>query len=390
MSDKTLATQELKPGWKVWRFDQIAVNVNDRVEPGDTDLDHYVGLEHLDSESLTIRRWGSPDDVGATKLLFKKDDIILGRRRVYQRKLAVAGFDGICSAHAMVLRPRTEVVAPEFLPFFMQSDLFMNRAVEISVGSLSPTINWKTLARQEFALPPLAEQRRIAEVLWAVEILLESLTGLAASLSALYSSAVESSLSSDSVIGKFLLQERADVSYGLTVNQTRRKAHHKIPYLRVANVMRGGLDLNEMKEIGFSKEDEQYLLRSKDVLVVEGHANPEEIGRAALWNNEIDRCAHQNHLIRICCRDSLNPEYLAIALNSTHGRRHFLSHAKSTSGLNTINSKVVREVPLPDLALSQQQEIVDLTNGIRWLGQSINARYDSTKEMKKRFLVTLK
>ncbi len=136
MSDKTLATQELKPGWKVWRFDQIAFNINDRVEPGDTDLDHYVGLEHLDSESLTIRRWGSPDDVGATKLLFKKGDIILGRRRVYQRKLGVADFDGICSAHAMVLRPKTAAVLPEFLPFFLQSDLFMGRSIQISVVSL--------------------------------------------------------------------------------------------------------------------------------------------------------------------------------------------------------------------------------------------------------------
>ena len=160
--------------WPRVRFDQMAVIVNDRVEPGDTDLEHYVGLEHLDSESLKIRRWGSPDDVGATKLRFRTGDIIFGRRRAYQRKLAVADFDGICSAHAMVLRAKPEVVLPEFLPFFMQSDLFMNRAVKISVGSLSPTINWKTLAAQEFALPPLEEQRRIAEVLTSSWLLLET------------------------------------------------------------------------------------------------------------------------------------------------------------------------------------------------------------------------
>ena len=78
--------------------------------------------------------------------MFEKGDIIFGRRRAYQRKLGVAEFDGICSAHAMVLRSKPEVVLPEFLPFVMQSDLFMNRAVEISVGSLSPTLIWKTLA----------------------------------------------------------------------------------------------------------------------------------------------------------------------------------------------------------------------------------------------------
>lgn len=163
---------------KTWRFDQIAVSVTDRVEPGDTDLEYYVGLEHLDGDSLKIRRWGSPSDVIGQKLGFRKGDIIFGKRRAYQRKLAVADFDGICSAHAMVLRAKPDVVLPEFLLFFMQSDLFMNRAVEISVGSLSPTINWKTLAAQEFALPPLEEQRRIAEVLMAVDAVINDYSGV--------------------------------------------------------------------------------------------------------------------------------------------------------------------------------------------------------------------
>ena len=164
-----MSEHTLKPGRQTYRFDQMAVNVNERVEPGDTDLAHYVGLEHLDTDSLKIRRWGTPEDVEATKLRFRKGDIIFGRRRVYQRKLAVAEFDGICSAHAMVLRANPAVVLPEFLPFFMQSDLFMNRALEISVGSLSPTINWHTLAAQEFPLPPPEEQRRLVEVLRAAE-----------------------------------------------------------------------------------------------------------------------------------------------------------------------------------------------------------------------------
>jgi restriction endonuclease S subunit len=103
------------------------------------------------------------------KLRFWKGDIIYGRRRAYQRKLAVADFEGICSAHAMVLRAKPDVCLPEFLPFFMQSEIFHQRALDISVGSLSPTINWTTLATQEFSLPPLAEQRRIAELLWAAD-----------------------------------------------------------------------------------------------------------------------------------------------------------------------------------------------------------------------------
>lgn len=167
---------ELKPGWKRVKFGEIAECVNDRVDdPTKAGVERYVGLEHLDPESLAIRRWGTPDDVESTKLRFKPGDIIFGKRRAYQRKLAVADFEGICSAHAMVLRAKPGRVIPEFLPFFMKSDLFMERAVAISVGSLSPTINWKTLAAEEFTLPPLQEEARIADGLCAHWELIERL-----------------------------------------------------------------------------------------------------------------------------------------------------------------------------------------------------------------------
>jgi type I restriction enzyme S subunit len=168
--DKREGKRKLRSGWHVVRFDQMAESILDRVDkPSEADVAYYVGLEHLDPESLKIRRWGTPDDVEATKLRFKPGDIIFGRRRAYQRKVAVAEFEGICSAHALVLRAREETVLKEFLPFFIQNDTFFERALSISVGSLSPTINWKTLAKQEFLIPPKDEQRRIADILWAAD-----------------------------------------------------------------------------------------------------------------------------------------------------------------------------------------------------------------------------
>jgi restriction endonuclease S subunit len=188
-----------KPGWRTFRFDEIATNVNERVDdPSEAGVDYYVGLEHLDSDSLTIRRWGSPADVQATKLRFREGDIIFGRRRVYQRKLGVAHFDGICSAHAMVLRAKPDVVLSEFLPFFMQSDLFMDRAKEISVGSLSPTINWPALAREQFLLPPLDEQRRLRDALIASEAASATLNQLLTRHSNLRRAAIDGLTENDS------------------------------------------------------------------------------------------------------------------------------------------------------------------------------------------------
>lgn len=147
-------------------FRDIAENITERVDdPRASGLDHYVGLEHLDPDTLKISRWGSPSDVEATKLRFYPGDVIYARRRAYQRKLGVAEWDGIASAHALVLRARPDICLPEFLPYFLQSEQFHRRAMEISVGSLSPTINWTTLAVQEFVLPLLDEQTSIVEIL---------------------------------------------------------------------------------------------------------------------------------------------------------------------------------------------------------------------------------
>lgn len=174
-------------GWTRVRFDQLATQINDRVDnPAEAGVERYVGLEHLDTDSLRIRRWGKPTDVESTKLRFQPGDIIFGKRRVYQRKLAVADSEGICSAHAMVLRAKPGAVLPDFLPFFMQSDLFMERALSISVGSLSPTINWSTLATEEFLLPPISEQAQLVEALTAANKLADAQQNLRSNAEAVF------------------------------------------------------------------------------------------------------------------------------------------------------------------------------------------------------------
>ena len=157
-----------------YRFDEIAYNSTAKKKPTEDDKETYIGLEHLDSECLTISRWGSEVAPVGEKLIMKKGDILFGKRRAYQRKVGIAPFDGIFSAHGMVLRPNEEVINPNFFPFFICSDQFMERAVRISVGGLSPTINWKDLREQEFDIPSLDEQKELADKLWAAYNLKES------------------------------------------------------------------------------------------------------------------------------------------------------------------------------------------------------------------------
>lgn len=162
-----------KTEWKSYRFDEFAQNISQRVDPKQTDLEIYVGLEHLDPDSLHIKRNGTPADVEGTKLKFYTGDVIFGKRRAYQRKAALAKTDGICSAHAMVLRANTKLIDERLFPFFFHSKVFQDIAVKISVGGLSPTINWKDLAKQEFFLPPKDQQAHLAELLWAADEVVE-------------------------------------------------------------------------------------------------------------------------------------------------------------------------------------------------------------------------
>ena len=151
------------------QFEKIVFNISERVEPKETNLTTYVGLEHLDADNLKIERTGTPDDVIGTKLKIYKGDIIFGKRRAYLRKVAVSHFDGIASAHSMILRANERQIEKSFLPHFLQSDVFMQRAVQISEGSLSPTIKWKTLAAQEFYLPIKEKQKQLSELLEQID-----------------------------------------------------------------------------------------------------------------------------------------------------------------------------------------------------------------------------
>ena len=157
-----------------YRFDQIAFNSTEKKKPVEEDRFTYLGLEHLDSGSLKVTRFGADVAPVGEKLVMHKGDVLFGKRRAYQKKVAIAPFDGIFSAHGMVLRPKVEVIDPYFFPLFISSDYFLDAAIKISVGSLSPTINWRDLKILEFNLPDIETQRKLAAVLWSINDTMES------------------------------------------------------------------------------------------------------------------------------------------------------------------------------------------------------------------------
>lgn len=156
----------------------------------------------------------------------------------------------------------------------------------------------------------------------------------------------------------------AEVAYGLTVNKSRRESANLAPYLAVANVTRGALRLNEVKQIGMLDGDsERYCLKRGDVLLVEGNGNPKLLGSAAVWNDELPFALHQNHLIRVRLDQSkIIPEWVMHYLNSEAGRAQLFGRAKTSSGLHSINSSLVSSLQIPLPSFDEQE---DATHALR-------------------------
>lgn len=133
-------------------------------------VERFVGLEHLEPGDLRIRSWGNVADGVTFTSVFKPGQVLFGKRRAYQRKVAVADFSGVCSGDIYVFECiDSNALLPELLPFICQTDAFFDHAVGTSAGSLSPRTNWTSLANFEFALPPMEEQKRLSKPLVAIQ-----------------------------------------------------------------------------------------------------------------------------------------------------------------------------------------------------------------------------
>lgn len=155
------------------------------------------------------------------------------------------------------------------------------------------------------------------------------------------------------------------VSYGLQKSPANRPGKHSRPYLRVANVQRGVLDLAEMKYMDVPDEDMPKLrLMDGDVLLCEGNS-PDLVGRGAIWRNQIPDCIHQNHVLRVRVdQGKLLPDFLLAVINSSHGQGYFRAKAKRTTNLASINSTEVAAFPVPLPPLEVQKSLLaELHNG---------------------------
>ncbi|MBD9488751.1 restriction endonuclease subunit S [Ensifer sp. ENS11] len=360
-----------KACWTRVRFDQIATQINDRVDnPAEAGVERYVGLEHLDPDSLRIRRWGEPTDVESTKLRFQPGDIIFGKRRVYQRKVAVADFEGICSAHAMVLRAKPGAVLFEFLPFFMQSDLFMERALSISVGSLSPTINWKALAAEEFLLPPIQQQARLVETLTAVQATTDELKRLVAAGEVLIEAALADAFRKGSKPRPLADWCHNLITYGIV--QAGPDIPAGTPYIRVSDMT----DVEQLSLEGMLRTSPEIAHKYRRSMVRAGDlviALRGPVGLTHIVPPCLDGANLTQGTARISVSEENSTEYVQWALRSPLVKHEYSSRAKGST-FAEISLEALRKLPIPVASIDEQHAISKRLTTISSAATSARAR----------------
>ena len=312
-----------------------------------------VGLEHLTPGQIRLSSWAVNTENTFTKL-FRRDDMLFGRRRAYLKKAAQAPFDGICSGDITVIRARPGKLLPELLPFIIQNDDLFDFAVGRSDGSLSPRVKWENLKNYTFELPPLTEQKKLAEVLWSISDTIQAYQDLLTKTEELVKARFVEMLGDGMYPISLLInliKEGAGVSYGIV--QPGDDGTGDMGVLRPVDIVDGKLSVKSIKYIdraigeGFKKTE---LTGDELLITVRGTT-----GTTALTD---DRFAGMNVTRGIAVirydRRKINPVYLNAYFNTDKSQRYIQEHTKGAT-LQQINLSDLRlqEIPVPPMA---QQE----------------------------------
>jgi len=322
--------------YPLFQLGDIAEVISGQSPPGDTYNDNGEGMPFFQGkadfgESHPIaRKWCT-----APKKTAEAGDILMSVRAPVG-PTNIAGEQCCIGRGLAAIRANEAIALRDFLFWSIK-----HREAELAArgqGSTFTAIGQKELTSLRLPLPPLDEQRRIVGILNRAARI-ERLRAQAQELLREFIPALFIKMFGDPATNpmKWLqtyLGDVCDVQGGLQVTKKRAAYPLEAPYLRVANVLRDRLTLQEIKHIHLTeKELGRVRLECGDLLIVEGHGNADEIGRAAIWDGSINLCVHQNHLIRARPdHSSILPEFACAYLNSSSGRRHLLRSGKTTSG----------------------------------------------------------
>jgi hypothetical protein len=373
----------LKPGWKMVKFGEVVKNANlvER-DPEANGVERIVGLEHIDPENLHVRRWNSVVDGTSFTRKFVPGQTLFGKRRAYQRKVAYAEFEGICSGDILTFEPKNrKVLLPELLPFICQSNAFFDHALGTSAGSLSPRTSWTALQDFEFPLPPIDEQKRIAEILWATD---EAVSAYQEALSHIHNvSQIHLEHTLDTLnCPELSLPDILSGSpeSGCSAPPSSDETGHWV--LSLAALSANGYVRGNLKPVAKTNKMIGATLSKGDLLISRSNT-VELVGFAGIFDEDSTDVSFPDTMMRLPVNtQKALPDYLELVLLSNRGRRHMMKTASGTSSsMKKINRKTLAEFRFPVPDLDTQKRIVSEFNEQKRHREAIANHVSKTQRM---------
>lgn len=317
-----------------------------------------VGLEHLVPEEITLTAWGEGSENTFTKM-FRKGNVLFGRRRAYLKKAAVAPFDGICSGDITVIEAKPDRILPELLPFIIQNDALFDFAVGKSSGSLSPRVKWEHLKNFEFELPDMDKQKELAALLWAMDDTKKSYQKLIAATDELVKSQFMELFGDATTNPKglptALIKNVAECYAGATPS-TKVAAYWDnatIPWMSSGEVHNGRVSATEKKisQAGYDSCSTKMVPANSVVIALAGQGKT----RGTVAITEIELCTNQS----LCCiipNSSVISDYLYYHLKLRYEEmRNLAGIAEGRGGLNL---KLIQGIRILVPSKAAQEEFV--------------------------------
>ncbi len=310
--------------------------------------------------------------------------VLFGKRRAYQRKVAVAEFDAVVSGDIYVLAPADTRLLPELLPFLCLSERFFQHAIGTSAGSLSPRTNWNSLASFEFDLPPPDQQRRIAEILWAVDESERKWTEASEATRTSLRAVIETTLD-DMFRGdceKLANLWPVSPDSGCSAPPSSVETGHYVLSLAAVSVdgyLRGNLKPVEPTRVMLDAK-----LCKGDLLISRSNTK-ELVGLVGIFDEDRDDVSFPDTMMRLHFdEDRILKRFLEVVLLSVRGRKHMMRSAAGTSGsMKKINRQTLGECIVPTPPLSVQQVFLKKIDGLRRAIRAIDdSATVSTKSVK--------
>ena len=382
MSDKNNKT--LKPGWRRVKFgDVVRLSKARSQDPLADGIERYVGLEHLEPGDLRIRRWGNVADGVTFTSVFQPGQVLFGKRRAYQRKVAVADFSGVCSGDIYVLETKdAQVLLPELLPFICQTDAFFDHAVGTSAGSLSPRTNWTSLAGFEFMLPPMDEQTSLVQVLRGFEEAIESAQTISAAAETLRRSlmidhfeAVHSDRRKVSEIGKWY-------SGGTPARGNSAYWNGPIPWVSPKDMKLAELDSAEETLTAEGVEAGSKLMPKDTIMIVVrgmilAHTFP--VARTLV------PAAFNQDMKALVVSDEYRPKYIQYWFEYA-APRYLRLVSESSHGTKRLESEKLFSLEVPKLDRDEQDDFIAQIDDMRSAVGKAKSRHADVMTMKRYFL----